>query len=146
MTYNVGGGHSMLEKDEIEEYKKRFKSLLSKNGMPNIVCVQEAGYNKFYLENLSYPHHHKVGGNLILSDYEIKDKGLIKFKKTLNRIVWADVVINNKIMRVVNMHLQSNKVSAQTEDLVNNPDLREKETWVDMKSCLLYTSPSPRDS
>lgn len=106
------------------------------NQMPEIVCIQEAGHSKFFLDKLSYKYHHKIGGNVVLSEYEIKDKGVIKFEKTLNRIVWADLLINDKILRVINMHLQSNKVSDQAEDLVSNPDFREKETWIDIKSVI----------
>jgi len=136
MTFNVGGGHAQLNESSAKDYEKKLNSLMTENQVPDIVCIQEAGYSKFFLDKLSYKYYHKVGGNVILSEYEIKDKGVIKFEKTLNRIVWADLLIKDQIIRVINMHLQSNKVSEQAEDLVNNPDLREKETWIDMKSVI----------
>lgn len=136
MTFNTGGLYSRPVKLSDDEYRQKFSSLIKDQNKPNILCLQESAYSKFYIEQLDYRNHQRVGSTLILSDYDITNKGSIQFEDTSNRIVWADLAVNQKNVRVVNMHLQSNMVSSQTEDLVNNPDLGERKTWSDIKSVI----------
>lgn len=136
MTFNTGGRFSRPPEMTDSTYQQEFKELIQGRKKPSILCLQESAYKKFYTEQLAYDYHQRVGSTTILSDFEIADKGSIKFDDTSNRIVWADLLIDNKTLRIVNMHLQSNGVSNQTEDLVNNPDLGERKTWSDMKSVI----------
>ena len=46
------------------------------------------------------------------------------------------MITDKQTIRIINVHLQSNKVSTQTEELVSSPDLAEKETWKGMKSVI----------
>ncbi|NJN34111.1 MAG: endonuclease/exonuclease/phosphatase family protein [Saprospiraceae bacterium] len=46
-----------------------------------------------------------------------------------NGCEWADIKINDKIIRLYNLHLQSNSVSGLADDLVENGNFDEKSTW-----------------
>lgn len=78
-----------------------------------------------------------LGGNGILTSLPIKNKGKISFgKKTVNSCVWMDVVIQKKTVRIYSVHLQSNKISDTASKIAKNGDLREKETWLDIKTIM----------
>jgi len=136
MSYNVGGAFSGTYKKSNTAHKEIFTDLIQEESKPSILCLQESGYTNKYLKKLYYKSLHRVGSLMILSDYEIQDKGRINFEDTYNRVIWADLIIKGSPVRIVNMHLQSNKVSEQTKDLVNNPDLAEKKTWLGMRSVI----------
>jgi len=136
MTFNTGGGYSLPSGMTGEEYRKQFGAMIKEQNKPDILCLQESAHTKFYLEKLGYKNFQRVSSTIILSDFDIIDKGSIQYEDTSNRVVWADLVVKDINVRVVNMHLQSNMVSSQTKDLVNHPDLRERKTWSDMKSVI----------
>lgn len=136
MSYNIG---AFIQSDKMKEdktYKKQFISFFKTAGKPDILCLQESPYRKLFKDSLQYDFSLRKGSMYILSDLPFVDKGVLDFPNTSNRIIWADVQTKEQIIRVINVHLQSNKVSEQTEDLVNNVDLAEKETWTDMKSVI----------
>lgn len=136
MTFNTGGAFSLPNGMNADAYKLEFSAMIDEQQKPDILCLQESAYSKFYLERLGYKNFQRVSSTIILSDYQIIDQGSIQFEHTSNRIIWADLVIDEQTVRVVNMHLQSNMVSSQTEDLVKHPHLGERKTWSDMKSVI----------
>ncbi len=136
MSYNVGKQAFPRDKEAYAQYNKEFTDFMSHPDKPDILCLQEAGWFRFYKDSLSYPHVQKAGTLAILSKHEIKDQGIINFEKSSNRLVWADIQVKDRILRVVNIHLQSNKISDQAEDLVNNADFKEKKTWLGIKSVI----------
>lgn len=76
-------------------------------------------------------------GNGILTKYPVKDKGVITFgKKTGNSCVWMDVQIQKKTVRIYGLHLQSNKISGVASKIAKEGNLREKETWLDIKTVM----------
>lgn len=50
-------------------------------------------------------------GNVILSRYPLKNKGVIKFDNSVNLAVWADYQISDQTVRVYNCHLESYGIS-----------------------------------
>ena len=136
MSYNVGGAFGGPHKKSDNAPREIFLNLIKIDSKPSILCLQESAYSKEFVKGIFYKYRYRIGGLMILSDYEIQDKGKINFEDTYNRIIWADLIVNGSPIRIVNMHLQSNKVSEQTDDLVKNPDLAEKKTWVGMKSVI----------
>lgn len=139
MSYNVGGYTLTIpkEKSERQNHRENFYSLLKETIKSDILCLQECPFNKTIKSSLGYKYiTKKAGGLFILSDLEIVDSGILDFPNTFNRLIWIDVIAHNQSIRVINVHLQSNKVSSQTDDLVESPDLAEKETWTGMKSVI----------
>ena len=136
MSYNIGAfiKNHKLRKDKTS--KKQFVSFLKEAGKPDILCIQESPFEKLFKDSLQYKFSLRKGSMFILSDLPHVDRGVLDFPNTSNRIIWADIKTKTKIIRVINVHLQSNKVSQQTEDLVNNVDLAEKETWEGMRSVI----------
>ena len=55
--------------------------------------------------------------------------GDIPFGKTANSSIWVDVRIGKHLLRVYNLHLQSNSVTQTTEKVIDEHELDEGETW-----------------
>ena len=136
MSYNIGAFLRSEKLKKNKSFKNEFLSFFKDTGKPDILCLQESPYNKLFKDSLQYEYSLRKGTMYIFSDLPHVDQGVLDFPNTSNRIIWADIRNNDKIVRVVNVHLQSNKVSEQTEDLASNIDLAEKETWIDMRSVI----------
>ena len=136
MSYNIGAflTNEKLKRDKT--YRDQFLSFFKDVGKPDILCLQESPYKRLFKDSLQYGYSFRKGSLYILSDLPHVDRGVLDFPNTSNRIIWADLKSNEHIIRVVNVHLQSNKVSDQTQDLASNIDLAEKETWSDMRSVI----------
>ncbi len=90
---------------------------------PDIFCAQEY-YNNPDTDFTQYPYKYENFNNdngelalVVFSKFPIVNKGSLHFKKTANNIVFCDVVVKEDTLRVYNVHLQSHKISSNTEKL-----------------------------
>ena len=109
---------------QVDSIAKAYAAFLVKNSKPDIVCTQETR-GSFYplLGNyLGYDQRFNLKkGTVILSKYPIKAGGDIPFGKTSNSTLWADILLpGNKTVRVYNVHLQSNRVTKDTEKIIQD--------------------------
>lgn len=141
-THNLGGIY--MGKQPTDAWREKrvtaYARFLSENGLPDILCTQETS-GKFYrqlAEKLGYPYTFNLKkGTVILSRFPIESGGDVPFGKTANSILWADIRLNkSKIIRVYNVHLQSNRVTQTTEQVIKRGDLEEGETWQNISSVL----------
>ncbi len=105
---------------------------------PDIILLQEAYANKSPISKKEYPYIYQPKNKLlgIYSKYPFHDKGNMDIGNTSNGCLFVDVIINEQIIRVYNIHLQSNKVSIDASKLRKEGDLQEKETWMDIRAML----------
>ncbi len=108
-------------------------------GIPDVLCTQETR-GQFYpllAEKLGYPYKFNLKkGTVILSRFPLEAGGEAPFGKTSNSALWADVRIGNRLVRIFNLHLQSNKVTNDTEKVLEEGDLQEEKTWKDIRRVL----------
>ncbi|QYJ68433.1 endonuclease/exonuclease/phosphatase family protein [Flavobacterium litorale] len=90
---------------------------------PDILCFQEyAPSDDVYFNHYKYKYifsrndRYKTG-QAIFSKFPIVDKGSIKFPKSSNNVIYADLKKGNDTIRVYSMHMQSIKIA---------PDIHEK--------------------
>lgn len=103
------------------------------NQKPDILCIQEF-YTRYkgefnildsLIKKLKYKHYYfdksisttySQQGVIIFSKYPIKNKGSIVFnsEKSSNRAIYVDITIDNQLVRLFDIHLQS--ISFQPED------------------------------
>lgn len=139
-TYNVrGGGKFSRHITASEGIDSEFHRLI--NGqLPNtILCFQEwRSVQSGILADKGFNYYHNLRnyGTTIFSKTPFLDKGGEGFKKTANSYIWADVKINGQIVRIFNIHLQSNYVSGYTDKVIQDGDLQEKETWRDIRTVI----------
>lgn len=134
-THNIGGiwrGQHFISDSLREKTAEQYALFWQENGLPDILCVQEIS-SKFYhllAKKMGYEYTFNLKkGTVIFSRYPIEAGGEVPFSKTSNSSLWSDVRVGKKLVRVYNVHLQSNKVSVATEKVIHDPDLNEGDTW-----------------
>lgn len=126
MTYNIGGLQTYGPQSRKRRKAKIDKLIkfLNERTVPEILCLQEYAWVKFFAEELKYDQVIKNKGVAIYTSYQVLDKGKIEFHNSFNAAVWADLKINDEVVRVYNMHLQSNSVSKEAENLITVPGIQ----------------------
>lgn len=124
ITHNIG---SSLEGNQ------RIKWSFYKNMDADILCFQEwyeptnarpikdsiMQYYKSTLKQNPNPWP-------IFTRYPILNQGEIRSKAIGNGVTWADILYEKDTIRIYNVHLVSNRISNQTEALMNGDNLRKK--------------------
>lgn len=130
MTYNVHNFKPYGEKISVSEKEKMFQVVAGQ--MPDIVCFQEFYTRKngpydtidslkkilnmpYYYFEPTMKSKQEALGIAIFSRFPIQNTGLIEFENSIgNSSVYVDVFIQNKLIRIYNVHLQS--ISFEKED------------------------------
>ncbi len=141
MSYNL---HQLsgLRKGTKKEQTKRgldFEQFFQ-DQKPQLLCVQEVGQANIQplKDRLKMPYHHSIKGKgtAIYSVYPFITQGEVDFGKKINSCLWADVKIGESTVRVYSVHLQSNRVSTLADQVIQEGDLQERETWSDIKGMI----------
>ena len=88
---------------------------------PDILFCQEFSYFKldglktYPFQFIGYRREFKKSLQVVLSKYPIKNKGYIDFPKTRNNAMFVDVEINDRVIRVYNLHLESFKLDVKID-------------------------------
>lgn len=113
---------------------------------PDLVCLQEVPLNyqprgpDWGISN-SYLFRHK--NSLLVSRYPIREKGKKSFELSGNSVAWADIATTLGMIRVFNVHLQSNRISQDADQLVNAP-IDDARTWTGWRAVLRKVRASTR--
>lgn len=133
-THNLGALYRGKKFNTLERASVAdgYVAFLQENGVPDILCTQETS-GKFYrliAQKLGYENTFNLKkGTVILSKFPMEAGGDIPFGKTANSSIWVDVRIGKQLLRVYNLHLQSNSVTQTTEKVIETHELDEGETW-----------------
>lgn len=129
-----------FEKEKVEKSVQETLQFIT-DKQPDILCGQELKYPlKWKFKNDVIKQHldyfpfitSNEKGILICSKYPIINQGQVENSdKEQFTNIFADVQINNKfIIRVYSIHLESNKVTDDTENIELDPEnLQAKSTW-----------------
>lgn len=143
-SYNIRNLAGLrINSKDIKEKKKHendFIHFLKRGEEIQILCTQETVKHNvnFIKEKFDFPFVHSFNsrGTYIFSKYPIVDSGGINFGSTSNSCTWADLIINEKKVRVYSIHFQSNQVSSTADKVRQEGDLRKKETLKDIKGMM----------
>ncbi len=137
MSYNVrllGQYDHNNDKDRITTARQILQPVIDQK--PDILFLQEMGRNHLsethhiYLTEkaaLKYAHWQGSGPHII-SRYPLLNKGKIQFEDSGNAAVFADIKVNDQIIRVYNVHLQSLRFEEKDFETIKKPDPRQKDT------------------
>lgn len=117
---------------EMEQFIGRFKD-------EDVICLQETGPFALDLLHKTFPswHFHALNkGSIILTKNPIVKKGEIDFGTITNSCLWADIVINFDTLRFYSIHLQSNRISKDADNMIEKGNLNDKKTWLGIKEIL----------
>lgn len=112
---------------------------------PDVLLLQEfihrssaKSYLQFLAAETGLKHHfwNKRGPLAILSKYPLENEVIEYFENRSNGFQYADMVIDNQKVRVFNVHLQTNAVSSIADKVASEGDIKEKETWLDIKGMM----------
>lgn len=126
MSYNVWGfnRNEWIKKPNIGD---KITGFIRKTD-PDILCLQEHS-RKRYKQLTQYPYRTETpysapkSTQAIFSKFPIVGHGSLDLPKTINNIIFADILIEKDTIRVYNVHLQSYSIVPDT-DMVT----QEKET------------------
>lgn len=141
VTHNVGAMFRGKRAEEavFEKTTADYAQFLKETGYPEILCTQETKgvfYHKLAAK-MGYEHTFNLKkGTVIFSRFPMEAGGDIPFEKTANSSIWVDIRIGKQLVRVYNVHLQSNKVTHATEKVLEEGDLNEQKTWTDIGNVL----------
>lgn len=142
MSYNLRALRSLniKNKKKAAKIKIKFLKFIQQKGKIDLLCTQEctSSNQSFLTKALNFEHIFRPsrGHLVIFSRYPILDSGELTFKKSSNSCNWVDVKIKGQKVRVYNLHLQSTKISPIANKVINDGDLQEKETWINIKGIL----------
>lgn len=135
-THNIGGiyrNHKRITRDIQEKTVSRYARFLQENGFPDVLCTQETtgGFYRLLAAKLGYEHTFNLKkGTVIYSRFPMEAGGDIPFGKTYNSTIWVDIrTPDGKLVRVYNVHLQSNKVTTDTEKVIEEGEFKGEQTW-----------------
>lgn len=160
MTFNVGHFQYNAQEDKKIAIANKDSILsLIKTMSPDVVCLQEyasvkksktcfhyimtnvLGYEYFFAPDNSSNY---VRGSVIYSKHSISRSGtLFPLKKNYYSKTYADVVYENKKMRIYNVHLDSYRLSEQEKNEVNkikDAEMISEETSKSILAKLLETN------
>ncbi|WP_316816370.1 endonuclease/exonuclease/phosphatase family protein [Pedobacter nyackensis] len=141
MTYNV---HSFKPygEENVESVKQEMLSLIASEN-PDIICFQEYFTRKkgsyditdslkvildkpYYYFDPTSQNDYEATGLAIFSKYPIKNKGAIEFNQVYkgNGSIYVDIMIQNKLLRVYNVHMQS--ISFGKQDYMYLDQVKQK--------------------
>ncbi len=127
MTYNI---HTF-------DYYKKFDEIIEviKQSDADIICLQEFGYytkykigkqKLFSIIDEMYPYRHiwyknqssrSNNGLITLSRYPIINKKKIEYQTKYNISIYSDIKIGDDTIRVINNHLESNKLNNSDKEI-----------------------------
>ena len=143
-SYNIYNFKKIYKRSDSNEVKRKkeneFVNFLQQGGVPQILCTQETSIadSKFIQERFNLPYVHNISykWTFIFSKFPIVNSGYVDIETRHNSCVWADLKINNQIIRVYSIHLQSNRISSTADKVLAEGDLRSKETLKDIKGMM----------
>jgi len=118
-SYNIKNFDYIAWKDNsfqpvaIRKLQEQFKDL-------DIICLQESDYNtdQLFEKKLQFPHNQWHHGTRIFSRSPLLKKGHIPFESRKNSCTWADIKVGKEVVRIYNLHLESNMISYATDRVV----------------------------
>jgi len=89
------------------------KNIIEHLGDSQYLCAQEVDYDchMMLLRELKFPHSFGTKGTMIFSKNPFIETGQVEFENSINSCSWVDVPVNGKIVRLYNVHLESNHIT-----------------------------------
>ena len=142
MTYNLRWMHHVPPADQTKLDEKIHNLTTKMNEATeqlDLLCLEEGTLGDKIGTKLGLPHAIKADKISIwlLSRYPILQHGTLGAEATRQKFaLWADIKVDQDTFRVFALHLQSNKITNEAEELMEEIRFQEKETWVQMKDIL----------
>jgi endonuclease/exonuclease/phosphatase family metal-dependent hydrolase len=142
-SHNLGGMFryaKVVSGEVVTQKADQYADFLRQHGNPDVLCTQEtrADFYKALATRMGYEHVFNLKkGTVILSRLPMEAGGDIPFGTTSNSSLWVHVRLpDGQLIRVYNVHLQSNKVSTDAEKVAETGQMDDAGTWKKIWSML----------
>lgn len=121
-NYQIGicsfNSQSYNESDHLNGYLNEIKG----DYQLDFICLQEITENHIasLKKTTGLDHYYFYKGKVILSRYPIEAQGNIQFDQSVNGCIWIDIMIDGHKIRVYDLHLKSNQVTAEAETVLDD--------------------------
>jgi endonuclease/exonuclease/phosphatase family metal-dependent hydrolase len=141
ISYNISNASVAYDKETLAKAskKERMFEYLKRFSDEDVLCLQEVGAYATDILKKSFPSHEMYQTNkgaVILSKHRIINKGSIDFGTKTNSCLWADIIFDIDTIRVYSIHLQSNRITKDANQIISDGKIDNKKTWLDIKSIL----------
>ena len=133
-SFNIQNGLEGYDRNiEIRKQKReRLTAFLADQSTSQILCIQElAEFGKEVLHD-AFPTHKivttKDKGAAILTTFPSVANGILEFGTRTNSCVWADLETPSGIIRVYSIHLQSNQITVDAEEIIDDIMVEDSST------------------
>ena len=101
-------------------------------GNPDILCLQEAAGAWEVEGHAGYPHAWKIpqSYSMVFSKYPIIARGQMDFGDHSSLSGWLDIRIDQDTLRLYALHLSSNRITNDSEKLLEDGNIQDRSTWV----------------
>jgi endonuclease/exonuclease/phosphatase family metal-dependent hydrolase len=108
-----------------------YNALQELKEFPDILCLQEASRGDLIAKRFGMKNslHAPKSSLWLLSRYPILKHGELEGEEISPSAMWADIKTPQGVLRVYNMHLVTNRVTNTTEELIQDMDLKNENTW-----------------
>jgi len=139
-TFNTESAHAFWDKKAGRTDYQKFSNYLQ-SLEADILCLQEFPVRGELnlMRSTKLMHSYQATGKSIItySKFPIVKQGYFAFVNEYNGCVFTDVKVENRIVRVYNLHLCSNKITNIANQVAKEGDWDEKETWRKVKDMLV---------
>lgn len=105
----------------------------------DLFCMEEGGHGDRIGKELGMPHFVKADkmSTWLLSRHPILRSGTLSLENSGQGFaVWADVRMHKDTFRVFGLHLKSNRITSEAEELMEDIRFRERATWIRVQDIL----------
>jgi len=141
-SMNINAGYFFRINDQAlsEQRKDQLKTVFLNNSL-DIICLQESNHvvNSFVASSLESYHQASEDRTTtsIFSKYPIKDYGSLTINERKNKTcLWADIIVGKETVRVYSVHLYSNKLTKETEAIIEDRSFGDERMIDDLRYIL----------
>lgn len=153
--YQIGGSGGKEPSDEISlatynsyQFNKvkassgkiptALKDAIDAMGNPDVLCLQESAGAFGLNSTIGYPYSKRVRKSftMIYSDYPIVRDEVLDLSPNSSLSGSYDISVKGDTIRVYLLHLASNRITVDSEQLLDDPDLQDRSTWAAMVAVL----------
>ncbi len=149
LTFNLQGSYKLNtaknKKGKPKFNAEEFINYLNAQEV-DIVALQEFTHRHVGRERLEAQlleagfYLYKVKGKAILTKYPMVNTGTVALKNNEQGALYADIEIDKQIVRVYATHLKSNQITRIADEVAEEGNFREKETWQKVRDMFMgYT-------
>jgi endonuclease/exonuclease/phosphatase family metal-dependent hydrolase len=144
VSYNVKN-FAGQGKNSSRELANVIKSFL-KQDEPDIICLQEVRLrtNKVFnleeaknefsrIKHYQYARSGKTLGSVTMTSFPIVKMEEIRFENSGNIAICTDILCDNQIFRVFNIHLQSYKIDPEQYDIIESPIITKRKDFAEIR-------------